>query len=107
MAFVSSGYNPDKPMENRISDIGPRFFKEFLPPVLEKNYGKWVSHEILEPGLLVHEAESGDKVYTVRVGSARLVHRVHPRGLRCRQEVLRRLPALDHPQQHRVHDHLP
>jgi len=73
MAFVSSGYNPDKPMENRISDIGPRFFKEFLPPVLDKNYGKWVSHEILEPGLLVHEAESGDKVYTVRVGSARLV----------------------------------
>jgi len=73
MAFVSSGYNPDKPMENRITDIGPRFFKEFLPPVLEKNYGKWLSHEILEPGLLVHEAESGDKVYTVRVGSARLV----------------------------------
>ncbi len=73
MAFVSSGYNPAKPMENRITDIGPRFFREFLPPVLDKNFGKWVSHEILEPGLLVHEAESGDKVYTVRVGSARLV----------------------------------
>ncbi len=24
MAFISSGYNPDKPMENRISDIGPQ-----------------------------------------------------------------------------------
>jgi sulfite reductase beta subunit len=24
MAFISSGYNPDKPMENRISDIGPK-----------------------------------------------------------------------------------
>ena len=73
MAFVSSGYNPSKPMENRISDIGPRSFKEFLPPVLEKNFGKWVSHEILEPGMLVHTAESGATVYTVRVGSARLV----------------------------------
>ncbi|WP_027191907.1 dissimilatory-type sulfite reductase subunit beta [Fundidesulfovibrio putealis] len=81
MAFVSSGYNPDKPMENRISDIGPRFYKDFLPPVLEKNYGKWVSHEILEPGLLVHEAESGDKVYTVRVGSARLVSTEYIREL--------------------------
>jgi len=73
MAFVSSGYNPAKPMEGRITDIGPKDYKEFLPPVIQKNFGKWVSHEILEPGLLVHEAQSGDKIYTVRVGSARLI----------------------------------
>lgn len=73
MAFISSGYNPDKPMENRISDIGPRDFNEFLPPVIKKNYGKWAYHEILEPGVLMHKAESGDEVYTVRVGSARLM----------------------------------
>ena len=73
MAFVSSGYNPDKPMENRISDIGPREFTEFLPPVIKNNFGQWLYHEILEPGVLMHKAESGDEVYTVRVGSARLV----------------------------------
>ena len=39
MAFVSSGYNPDKPMENRITDIGPRKFDEFYPPVIKKNKG--------------------------------------------------------------------
>ena len=72
MAFVSSGYNPAKPMENRISDIGPRDYKDFLPPVLEKNFGKWLYHEIIEAGILMHKAESGDEVYTVRCGSARL-----------------------------------
>ena len=31
MAFISTGYNPQKPMEGRISDIGPRKYDEFLP----------------------------------------------------------------------------
>ncbi|MFO7596122.1 MAG: dissimilatory-type sulfite reductase subunit beta [Desulfocurvibacter africanus] len=73
MAFISSGYNPQKPMENRISDIGPRKYDEFLPPVIKKNYGQWLYHEILEPGVLMHKAESGDEVYSVRVGAARLM----------------------------------
>jgi len=73
MAFVSSGYNPDKPMENRISDIGPRKFDEFYPEVIKNNKGKWLYHEILEPGILVHVAESGDKIYTIRCGGARLM----------------------------------
>lgn len=77
MAFVSSGYNPDKPMENRNSDIGPRKFDEFLPPVIKKNFGAWKYHEILEPGILVHVAESGDEVYSVRCGTARLMSVVH------------------------------
>jgi dissimilatory sulfite reductase beta subunit len=73
MAFISSGYNTDKPMENRISDIGPRHFEEFYPPVIKKNKGKWLYHEICEAGVLMHKAESGDEVYTVRCGGARLI----------------------------------
>ncbi len=73
MAFISSGYNPDKPMEDRISDIGPRHFSEFLPPVIKNNKGKWLWHEILEPGVLMHKAENGDEVYTIRCGTARLM----------------------------------
>ncbi len=73
MAFVSSGYNPDKPMEDRITDIGPRHYGEFLPPVIKNNRGKWLWHEILEPGVLMHKAESGDEVYTVRCGSPRIM----------------------------------
>jgi sulfite reductase beta subunit len=72
MAFISSGYNPDKPMEDRITDIGNHHYGEFLPPVIKKNFGKWDWHEIVEPGVLMHKAESGDEVYTIRVGGMRL-----------------------------------
>ena len=81
MAFISTGYNPQKPMEGRISDIGPRKYDEFLPEVIKKNFGKWVYHEILRPGVLVHVAESGDKIYTVRVGGARTMTITHVREI--------------------------
>jgi sulfite reductase beta subunit len=32
------------------TDIGPPDYKKFLPPVIQKNYGKWKYHEILKPG---------------------------------------------------------
>jgi sulfite reductase beta subunit len=60
-------------MENRITDLGPRHFWQYFPPMVQKNYGKWKYHEILEPGVLVHVAESGDKLFTVRAGGARLM----------------------------------
>jgi sulfite reductase beta subunit len=81
MAFVSSGYNPDKPMENRITDIGPKKYDQFYPPVIAKNKGKWLYHEYLKPGVLVHVAESGDEVYTVRCGGARLMSTTHIREI--------------------------
>ena len=31
MAFISSGYNPAKPMEGRITDIGPHKYDEYFP----------------------------------------------------------------------------
>ena len=68
-----AGYNPDKPMENRITDLGPRHFWQYFPPIIQKNYGKWLYHEILEPGVLVHVSETGDKVYTVRCGGCRFM----------------------------------
>ncbi len=55
------------------TDIGPPDYKQFLPPVIQKNYGKWLYHEILKPGVLMHVAESGDKLFSVRIGSPRLV----------------------------------
>ena len=66
-------------MEGRISDIGPHKYDEYFPAVIKKNFGKWLYHEILEPGVLVHVAESGDKVYTVRVGGARTITITHIR----------------------------
>jgi sulfite reductase beta subunit len=57
----------------RITDIGPPHYEKFLHPVIKKNYGTWKYHETLAPGVLCHVAESGDKIYTVRAGSPRLL----------------------------------
>ena len=57
----------------RRTDIGPPHYERFLPPVIKKNYGKWKYHEILKPGVMVHVGESGDKLFTVRVGSPRIL----------------------------------
>jgi dissimilatory sulfite reductase beta subunit len=81
MAFISSGYDPNEPMKNRITDIGPRKYDEFYPPVIAKNKGKWLYHEILQPGVLVHVAESGDQIFTVRCGGARLMGTEHIREI--------------------------
>jgi len=74
-------YNPDKPMENRITDLGPRHFWQYFPPIIQRNYGKWLYHEILEPGVLVHVSETGEKVYTVRCGGARFMTTEHVREI--------------------------
>jgi sulfite reductase beta subunit len=60
-------------LPQRRTDIGPPKYDQFLPPVIKKNYGNWKYYEELEPGVMVHVAESGDKVYTVRVGSPRIL----------------------------------
>lgn len=65
-------YNPQKPMENRITDIGPPHYWQFLPPVIQRNYGKWKSHEIIQPGVLKYKSETGEVVYAVRCGTPRL-----------------------------------
>jgi sulfite reductase beta subunit len=57
----------------RITDIGPPHFEKFLHPLIKKNYGKWKYHETLAPGVLCHVAESGDRIYSVRAGSPRLL----------------------------------
>lgn len=55
------------------TDIGPPSYKNFLPPVIKENYGKWKYHETLKPGVLLHVSETGAKLWTVRQGSGRLL----------------------------------
>jgi len=66
-------FNPAKPMEDRITDIGPPHYAQFYPRVIKENKGKWLYHEILEPGVLKHVSETGAECYTVRIASARLI----------------------------------
>ena len=74
-------YNPEKPMENRLTDLGPRHYWQYFPPIIQENYGKWKHHEILEPGILVHVSETGDKVFTIRVGGCRFMTVEHVREM--------------------------
>ena len=60
-------------MAERITDIGPPKYDEMWPDVIKDNYGKWLYHEILEPGVLMHVSETGTTLYTVRVGGTRLM----------------------------------
>jgi len=60
-------------MSKRITDIGPPNYEQFLHPVIKKNYGQWKYHESMGPGLLCHTSESGDKIYSVRCASPRLL----------------------------------
>lgn len=60
-------------LPQRKTDIGPPHYGQFLPPVIKKNYGKWKEHEIIDAGTMVHTAESGEKVWTVRIASPRLL----------------------------------
>ena len=60
-------------MAERKTDIGPPHHDQFLPPIIKKNYGKWKRHENPRAGVLVHIGESGDKLYSVRAATARLI----------------------------------
>jgi sulfite reductase beta subunit len=60
-------------LPQRKTDIGPPNYKQFMPPVISKNYGQWKYHEVLSPGSMVHVAESGDRLWTVRVASPRIL----------------------------------
>ena len=63
--------HPIKPRAPR--DNGAPDYKPYLHPSMLRNYGQWKSHRDIRPGVFVHEAESGDQLYTVRAGSPRLM----------------------------------
>src|SRR5574341_2161431 len=43
----------------------------FMHPLMKKNYGKWIYHDHPRPGVLMHKAESGDEIWTVKAGTQR------------------------------------
>ncbi|MCD6255427.1 MAG: dissimilatory-type sulfite reductase subunit beta [Deltaproteobacteria bacterium] len=74
-------YNPDKPMENRITDIGPPHYYVMFPPVIKKNYGKWLYHEIVETGIIKRVSETGDTIWVIRCGAPRFMSVEHVREI--------------------------
>jgi sulfite reductase beta subunit len=52
-------------------DQGAPNYKQYLHPLMVKNYGKWKYHERVKPGVIKRVAESGDVLWVVRAGSPR------------------------------------
>ena len=48
--------------------IGVAPLEANLPPIVRRNYGKWVWHEVVRPGVLKHVSASGEACFTVRAG---------------------------------------
>ena len=90
------GYDPNNPMEGRITDLGPPHYSKFLPPVIANNKGKWLYHEIKQPGVLVHVSETGDECYTVRVASARLISIELIEQIKAWGQGIYLMPAFNH-----------
>jgi len=59
--------------KERLTDIGPPHYEKYLPQVIKDNYGKWAYHENPRPGVLLHVGESGDKLWSIRAASPRLM----------------------------------
>lgn len=38
------------------------------PPIVKRNYGKWMSHDYPRAGVVRHVSSTGEECYTVRVG---------------------------------------
>ena len=60
-------------MSKRITDIGPPKYDTMWPSYIKDNYGKWLYHEELQPGVLKHVTETGATVFTVRIAGTRLM----------------------------------
>ena len=60
-----------QPQVRRATESGVPDNRQFLHPLLAKNYGNWRYHDRPRPGVLHHVAHGGDEVWTVRAGTQR------------------------------------
>ena len=63
---MSETETPRRPVECGVPDP-----KQYMHPLMVKNYGAWDWHERPRPGVLHHKAKSGDDIWTVRAGTQR------------------------------------
>ncbi|MEM0111927.1 MAG: dissimilatory-type sulfite reductase subunit beta, partial [Candidatus Parvarchaeota archaeon] len=52
----------------RLQKVFPIDFEKFLPEQILKNYGKWVDRKFHGRGIIEHISETGDRIFTVKVG---------------------------------------
>src|SRR5574339_951321 len=60
-----------QPQMRRATESGVPDNRQYLHPLLAKNYGNWKYHDRPRPGVLHHVSPSGAEVWTVRAGTQR------------------------------------
>tara|TARA_B100001778_G_scaffold453_1_gene369 strand:- start:50 stop:1135 length:1086 start_codon:yes stop_codon:yes gene_type:complete len=66
------GEKAKKEMRAPIETGAPDGF-QYMHPTMRKNFGQWKYHEHPRPGVLVHYANSGEEIWTVRAGTQRIL----------------------------------
>jgi len=56
------------PKAARLQKVFPVDLEKFLPERVLKNYGKWVERRFHGSGIIEHISETGDRIFTVKVG---------------------------------------
>ena len=46
---------------------------QYMHPVMRRNYGQWKYHTDPRPGVLCHVADSGEKIFSVRAATQRIL----------------------------------
>ncbi len=46
---------------------------QYMHPMMRRNYGMWAYHDRPRPGVLHHVSKTGDEIWTVRVGTQRIL----------------------------------
>jgi len=54
--------------EERLKKVFPIDLDKFLPDIIKRNYGKWIDRKFVEPGIIEHISETGERVYTIKAG---------------------------------------
>jgi sulfite reductase beta subunit len=54
-------------VEVKVGGIGYPTYGAFFPSIVKRNYGKWISHEFIRPGVIEHVSKTGEKCTVLRV----------------------------------------
>jgi len=46
---------------------------QYMHPSMRRNFGQWAYHEHPAPGVLLHVAKNGDKLWTIKAGTQRIL----------------------------------
>ena len=62
-----------KPVMREAIESGSPDGFQYMHPTMRRNFGLWDYHEDVQPGVMVHVGKYGDKIWTVKAGTQRIL----------------------------------